>query len=294
VVERRLEQLHRRMVALEHSAVSAPAAPLTVPGREAAAARVAPEERSAAQAPTPPAPPRTADAERVVEPAAAAATAARVTDTTGAGAPRPGVASRPAVAAAPTPPSPPPPSRPAVSLEERLGARLPVWIGAIALVLGAGYLVKLSFDQGWIGPTVRVTIGTLFGVGLLAGGELLRRSTQRVAQGLTAAGIAVLFVVEWAALALYHLVSPPTAFALLALTTATAVALSLRQGAIVALLGLVGGFFTPLLVASPSSDPRQLFAYLLLLEAGLLAVSRRRGWGPLAALNLAGALAWGI
>jgi uncharacterized membrane protein len=60
----------------------------------------------------------------------------------------------------------------------------------------------------------------------------------------------------------------------------------------VALLGLVGGFLTPALVATPDPDPRPLFSYLLLLETGLLAVSRRRAWSGLAALNLLAALAW--
>lgn len=188
------------------------------------------------------------------------------------------------------PPEPPVPPRP--SLEERLGARLPVWIGAVALVLAAAFLVKYSVDQGWIGPTVRVTLGALFGVALLAGGELLRRSSATVAQGLTAAGIAVLFVVELAALHLYHLIGPTTGFALLALTTATAVVLALLHGPIVALLGLVGGFLTPVLVSTEHPNARLLFGYLALLQAGLFAVSRRRTWAPLAGLNLAAALAW--
>ena len=187
-----------------------------------------------------------------------------------------------------------PPGAPRVSLEERLGARLPVWIGAAALVLAVGYLVKYSFDRGWIGPAVRVLLGTGFGLALLGGGELLRRSAARVAQGLAAAGVAALFVVQWAAMELYELVPPATGFALLAGTTALAVALSLRHGILVALLGLVGGFLTPALVATPDPDPRPLFAWLLLLQCGLLAVSRRRSWSALAALNLAACLGWTV
>ena len=210
--------------------------------------------------------------------------------------PPPLVAARPAPwpAAAAAPPVPAPPPAPRVSLEERLGARLPVWIGAAALVLAVGFLVKYSFDRGWIGPTVRVLLGSGFGLALLGAGELMRRSAARVAQGLAAAGVAVLFVVQWAALELYDLVSPGAGFVLLAATTALAVALSLRHGPIVALLGLLGGFLTPALVATPDPDPRPLFAWLLLLQAGLLAVSRRRSWTGLAALSLVAALAWTV
>ena len=197
-------------------------------------------------------------------------------------------------AARPHPPvaaTPPPPPRPSMSLEERFG-RLWVWIGAAAFLFAAVYLLRYSAQQGWIGPTVRVTLGALFGVALLVGGELLRRSSALVAQGLSAAGIAVLFVVELAAVHVYHLIGPATGFALLALTTATAVALALRQGPIVALLGLVGGFLTPVLVSTGDPNARLLFGYLALLQAGLLAVSRRRGWSPLGALTLVAALAW--
>ncbi|HEV8238509.1 MAG TPA: DUF2339 domain-containing protein [Thermoanaerobaculia bacterium] len=224
-----------------------------------------------------------------IDPALTGTAAARETATSGAAreATTPTAALPP-----PTPTSPPPPTPPARSLEERLGARLPVWIGAIALVLAAAFLVKYSVDQGWIGPTVRVTLGALFGIVLLAGGELLRRSTAPVAQGLTAAGIAVLFVVELAAVHLYHLIGPAAGFALLALTTATAVTLALRHGPIVALLGLVGGFLTPVLVSTGQPNARLLFAYLALLQAGLLAVSRRRGWAPLGGLTLLAALVW--
>jgi uncharacterized membrane protein len=184
----------------------------------------------------------------------------------------------------------PPPPRP--SLEERLGARLPVWIGAVSLIIAAAFLVKYSADQGFIGPTVRVTLGILFGIGLLGAGEFMRKSSAWVAQGLSAAGIAVLFIVELAAVHLYHLIGAPTGFALLALTTATAVALALRQGAIVALLGLVGGFLAPVLVSTGHPNAKMLFAYLALLQAGLLAVSRKRGWSPLAGLTLVAALFW--
>jgi uncharacterized membrane protein len=169
---------------------------------------------------------------------------------------------------------------------------LPIWLGAIALVLSAAFLVKLSFDRGWLGPPVRVALGVLFGVALLAAGERLRRGSERVAQGLSAAGVAVLFVSFYAAVGLYSLIPAAAGFGLMALTTATAVVLSLRQGPMVAVLGLVGGFLTPYLVSTGEPEPRVLFLYLLLLQAGLLSVSRRRGWWPLAMVSFVAGLGW--
>lgn len=194
------------------------------------------------------------------------------------------------------PPMPPmPPSarpKPGRSLEETLWTRLPVWIGAVALALAAAYLVKLSFERGWIGPGLRVVLGVIFGVSLLGIGEKLRKSSDFVAMGLSAAGIAALFISFFAATTLYQLISPLLGFLLLALTTATAVALSLRQGYIIAVIGLLGGFLTPALASSATQNSALLFAYLLLLELGLLVVARKRAWGSLSALTLIGGLFW--
>lgn len=191
------------------------------------------------------------------------------------------------------PPMPPPARpKPGRSLEETLWTRLPVWIGAVALALAAAYLVKLSFERGWIGPGLRVVLGVIFGISLLGIGEKLRKSSDFVAKGLSAAGIAALFISFFAATTLYQLIPPLVGFLLLALTTATAVALSLRQGYIVAVIGLLGGFLTPALASSATQNSALLFAYLLVLELGLLVVARKRAWGSLSALTLIGGLFW--
>lgn len=195
---------------------------------------------------------------------------------------------------APEPVAPPvSPARP-VSLEERLGARLPVWIGSIALALAGAFLVKYSFDKGLFSPTVRVAFGVMFGVGLLGAGEWMRRSNERVAQGLSAAGVADLYACFLAGVHLYGLIPPGVGFGLMALTTVVAVVLSLRQGIMVALIGMIGGFLTPYLVRSGEGGVRGLFAYLLLLQVGLLVVSRRRGWQEVGALSIGGGLVWTV
>ncbi|HXO21251.1 MAG TPA: DUF2339 domain-containing protein [Thermoanaerobaculia bacterium] len=179
-----------------------------------------------------------------------------------------------------------------MSLEERLGAHLPVWIGSIALALAGAFLVKYSFERGLLSPAFRVALGIAFGLGLLAGGELMRRSNSRVSQGLSAAGVADLFACFLAGVHLYGLISPAVGFVLMALTTAVAVILSLRQGPMVALIGLVGGFLAPYWVRSGEPSARNLFGYLLLLEVGLLTASRRRGWSGVAFLALGSGLVW--
>jgi uncharacterized membrane protein len=204
----------------------------------------------------------------------------------------------------PKPPSPAPetfpppegepatPAPPRISWEERLATRLPIWLGAIALVLAGAFLVKFSIDRGLLGPAVRVALGLTFGVVLLGLGEWLRRRDDRIAQACSAAGVAVLFVVVWAATALWGLLPAAGGFVFLALVTAVGVALSLRQGVIVAIVGLVGGLLAPALAGSGPDRPAVLFGYLLLLCVAILAVSGRRGWSALAAVALGGTLVW--
>lgn len=177
-------------------------------------------------------------------------------------------------------------------LEERLGVRAPVWIGAIALFLAGAFLVKYTFDSGLLTPPVRVLLGIVFGSALVTAAHFLHRRWSRIASGLAAAGIADLYASLLAATNLYHLVGPTTGFSLLAAVTAGAIGLSLRHGILVASLGLLGGFVTPALIGVEEPQPGALFTYLFLLQAALWLAGRRRGWEPLTGLALLGGLAW--
>jgi uncharacterized membrane protein len=83
------------------------------------------------------------------------------------------------------------------------------------------------------------------------------------------------------------------------LVTATAGALAVRRDALlVAVLGLVGGFLTPYLVSTGEDRPLSLFAYIALLDAGVVAVASRRRWPVLPLLGVAGSslvyLGWSL
>ena len=200
--------------------------------------------------------------------------------------------------------SPPPPGRPAAAakpmdkappkrrLEEQLGSRLPVWIGSIALALAGIFLVKYTFDRNLLTPAVRVGMAVLFGVVLLLAGQGFRNRSARVAQGLSAAGIAVLYAGFLAGINLYDLIPRAAGFGLMALTTAVAVLLAVQQGPLIAVLGLVGGFLTPALIGSEEPNPAGLFSYLFLLQVGMLVVIRRRRWLGMLSLILICCMGW--
>ena len=197
----------------------------------------------------------------------------------------------------PAPPSPPPPAAeppipptPVVPLdwESVVGVKMFSAIAGIALVLAAVFFLRYSIDRGWLSPTVRVAIGIIVSVTLLVVCE--RRAARRysvTANALDAAAIAILFSTFFSAHALWHLISAPGAFALLALVTVVAVLLSIRHDSLfIAVLGLVGGFATPALLSTGENRPISLFTYLLLLNIGLSWVASRKKWPALTILSI--------
>ncbi len=209
--------------------------------------------------------------------------------------PRPGLSAvdgPPDISKPATTPAPSAPAKKGFSLEQLLGGRAFAWVGALAIALAGVFLVKYSIDQGYLDPTARVILATVLGAVLLCVGEWLRPRDARIAQALAAAGVAVLFVALFSAVALYDLIPRFIASVLAALLTALSVGLSLRHGPFVALLGLVGGSMAPAIVGEQNAGALLLFGYLLALTAGVLVVVRHRQWWWLGWCVLASASLW--
>src|SRR6266480_4889383 len=187
----------------------------------------------------------------------------------------------------------PPPAR-TIDWEQFMGAKMFAWIGGFALFLGVAFFVKYSFEHNLIPPELRVAIGFLAGIALVGGGVLLKRKENVItAQTLCATGILILYAVTFACRAFYHF--PffgliPT-FALMVLITTAAFLLAVRMNALViAVLGIAGGFLTPVLLSTGQDNPLGLFGYIALLDIGLLAVALHRRWHYLIPLGAAGTI----
>jgi len=111
---------------------------------------------------------------------------------------------------------------------------------------------------------------------------------------LTASGILVMYVAVYASYGLYHLISPLFAFILLAMVSFLAFALSILQGAPVAILGLLGGLVTPALVSTGHPTSIGLFGYLSTVIIACVAVMRYRPWWWLGFAVTAGSALWVI
>ncbi len=279
-------QLQRRIETLEAPAPPPPGAAKSVPVEPAAeaVAPVAPREFMLGNVPRPPEtglrpalPPVPRTEPGYVKLPEPAAMPARVTS--------PPSIPRPA-------PAPPPPA----SLEQFMGARLFAWVGGLALFLGIIFFVKLSIERGWISPELRTAMGFVVGGGLVGGGMLMRKRAQyaTLAETLCGTGIVILYGVTFAAHAFWRI--PPldqalVAFLMMALITAAAFMLAVRMNAqVVAVLGMLGGFLTPILCSTGRDQPLALFSYIALLDIGVLAVARNRRWLHLTAFAAAGTI----
>jgi len=190
----------------------------------------------------------------------------------------------------PPPPLPPEPPEPrfAIDWEAFVGVKLFSAIAGIALVLAAIFFLRYSIEQGWLTPAIRVAIGVIVATALLVVCELkAARKYAVTANALDAAAIAILFATFYAARALWDLIPASATFGLLILVTVLAVLLSIRhESRFIAVLGLLGGFATPALLSTGENRPIPLFAYLLLLNAGLAWVAFKKGWPLLTILTL--------
>ena len=184
------------------------------------------------------------------------------------------------------------PKMPAINWEQFMGVKLFAWIGGFALFIGVALFLKYSFEHNLIPPALRVAMGFLVGIGLVVGGVVMSRKEYAVtSQTLCGTGVVILYAVTFACHAVYHFPffgQIPT-FLLMVLITATAFLLAVRlEALVVAVLGMLGGFLTPVLLSTGQDNPLGLFGYIGLLDIGLIAVALNRRWNFLALLGAIG------
>lgn len=203
----------------------------------------------------------------------------------------------PAVASAPPPKIPSRASyvvtdHSAPDLEARIGSHWLNRIGIAALLIGISYFLKFAFDNDWIGPAGRVTIGLLAGIAMVAWSERFRaRGYLAFSYSLKAVGIGAMYLSLWAAFQVYNLIPSGVAFfMMLAVTGATAIMAWAQDAQILAAFALVGGFSTPILVSTGQNREVALFSYVAILDLATLALVRFKPWRRLLLMSYTGTL----
>src|SRR6266478_779226 len=174
-----------------------------------------------------------------------------------------------------------------LDLESLIAGRWFNRIGIVALLIAVSYFLKFAFDNNWIGQSGRVAIGVLLGALMLPWSQwLLGKGYTYFSEGIVALGEATLFLSVWAGCQYYTLYSRDVGFFGMILITAAMAAISLgRDSQRIAVLCLLGGYATPMLVSTGQDHQIVLFTYLLILGAGMLVMGERKDWYSLAPIS---------
>ena len=196
------------------------------------------------------------------------------------------------------PPQPPPPVIPSFSvpgrtihaaqIESIIGRRLVGWAAVALILFATAFFLKYAFDNRWIGELGRVAIGVIAGVAMTVFGFKYHRRGWRIfSQILTGGGVVLLYLSVYAAFGYYHLATQKAAFLFLGILIAEAALMAVLYNApAIAIMALIGGFLTPLLLHSDRDQYVSLFGYIAALDLGALAVLKR--WRGLSSLAFAG------
>ncbi|GAB2560841.1 DUF2339 domain-containing protein [Spirosoma aerophilum] len=164
-------------------------------------------------------------------------------------------------------------------LEKFIGENLINKIGIAILVAGIGYFVKFAIDQQWINEIGRVMIGILAG-GLLIGlAHRLRNTFNAFSSVLVAGGLSVLYFTIAIAFSDYKIFSQTVAFIVMVIITGFSVLLAIAYNrSALAVMSLIGGFATPLMVSTGQGNYIVLFSYILILDGGMLVLAYFKKW----------------
>ncbi|PYX32984.1 MAG: hypothetical protein DMG77_01735 [Acidobacteria bacterium] len=177
-------------------------------------------------------------------------------------------------------------------LESRIGSHWLNRIGIAAVLIGISYFLKYAFDNNWIGPAGRVTIGLLAGIAVVVWSERFRaKGYKAFSYSLKAVGIGTLYLSVWAAFQVYSLIPSGPAFVMmLAVTSATAAMAWAQDAQLLAAFALTGGFSTPLLLSTGQNREVALFSYVILLDLATLFLVMFKPWRRLLVMSFAGTL----
>ncbi|MCR9942122.1 DUF2339 domain-containing protein [Vibrio owensii] len=168
-----------------------------------------------------------------------------------------------------------------------------VWVGALAMLIGGGYLVQVIGSHIEFSPIMRVTIAFSISLATVIAGDWFHRREQKspdraeraksftyVPAAITGTGLTGIYCTVIFAFVFYQLLSPGASLVILAVAAFSSLALSLRQGPLMAVLGLIGGYSAPLWIGGTEPNYYLLASYItaISIAATLLMQKIRHAW----------------
>jgi uncharacterized membrane protein len=173
--------------------------------------------------------------------------------------------------------------------ESLLGGRVLGWVAAAFLLLAFGYFIAYAFQNEWIGPVGQISLGLATGTLLCLAGARVHRRGYMMGAMLLGTGIVMLYLALLASYGGYQLLPPSRGVLYQMLLVALSVGVAgLYRTRSIAVMALVGGLVSPILIPSTQDLYSSFFLYLLLLETAMIVLSLWRGWTWLPPVALVG------
>jgi len=159
-------------------------------------------------------------------------------------------------------------------------------IGVVVLFFGVAFLLKYFTERFTVPVEWRLAAVAAGGCALVGLG--MRLATARPGYGLSlqGAGAGVLYLTTYAAFQLYGVLPEAASVVLLIAVSALTVWLAIRSDSQpLAGLAVAGGFVAPMLIAT-GGDPALLFGYFAVLNGAIFALAWRKAWRALNAVGI--------
>lgn len=164
-------------------------------------------------------------------------------------------------------------------LEKFIGENLINKIGIAITVIGVAIGAKYSIEHGLISPLTRILLGYLAGLALLGFGIKLKKNYENYSAVLVSGAMAIMYFITFTAYAFYNLIPQGFAFALMVVFTVFTVVAALNYNRqVIAHIGLVGAYAVPFLLSNNSGKVEILFAYMAIINIGILVIAIKRYW----------------
>lgn len=182
-------------------------------------------------------------------------------------------------------------SKPKRDLEKFIGENIINKIGIIITVLGVSIGAKYAIDKDLISPATRIALAYMIGGGLVFFAMKLKEKYKNFSAVLLSGAMVIKYFTSYAAYSFYDMFSLYVAFLLMLLFTVFTVLSALKYNRqIIAVIGLIGAYIIPFLLSTGSGKIEIMFAYMSILNLGILFISIKRSWN--AVYYLAYSITW--
>lgn len=182
---------------------------------------------------------------------------------------------------------------PSSGLESFIGLKLLHLTGIVVLVAGISIGVKYAVDKELISPTSRIILAYAAGIVLFFLSVKLKKGFVLFSAILFSGAMASLYFTTYAAFVYYQLYPFGIAFGIMVLITIlTVYSAIVYDKQEIAILGMIGAYGIPFLISINSERADLFFAYIILINTGIVFLSYKKLWKAM--VRLAMLVSWAL